>query len=386
MLSVLLLGKMNLKKYLKVALNNPSAIPWQIFYFLRRKFPLDYYFFNGWSFPPDIVTILVTKKCNYNCFGCCSDSPQYTTKFKGKELNKEQIIKFIDSISWFKPGIYFCGGEPTLREDLFELIRYAKKKKLVTAFTTNGSLISGKNLDEILFSGLDFISFSLDGPAKHHDSHRGTPGAYDVLIKNLDALIKRREQLKMSTPNIRITSIINPENKDDALFVLGKAEELGVDEIAFSNFMFYPQSSELKQKEIFFRFNVGGLHLNGLRVKEKTFPFSLDLGGLNGLYQEIKARARIPVTFVPKEMDYEKFFSFRKLSQKSRCLTPWFVASLLPDGNFTTCQEFSFGRIREDSFSSSWNSPKMRKFRIYRKKRPFPACFRCTEGQEIKFD
>ena len=137
---------MNAKKYLSTAWTNPSSVPWKVFNILRRKLPIDFWFLNGWSFPPEMITILVTKRCNFSCPGCSSGSPEYTKNFKGQELETGELKKIIDKVAWFKPGIYFCGGEPTLREDLYELIKYAKNKGLVTAFTTNGSLLSDENI------------------------------------------------------------------------------------------------------------------------------------------------------------------------------------------------------------------------------------------------
>ena len=131
---------------------------------------------------------------------------------------------------------------------------------------------------------------------------------------------------------------------------------------------------------------IGGLHMIGLEVKEDKIPFKVDKIGLKNLYQEIKRAAKIPTYFVPAKIDYNDFFSFKEPSNKSFCLSPWTIATLLPNGLLTSCQEFPLGSIKKSSFMSLWNGEKMRKFRQQRKKEVFPACFRCIEGQEIKFD
>lgn len=376
---------MNFRKLIQTGLKNPSAAPWRVLNLLRRRLPVDYWFLNGWSFPPDIVTILITKKCNFNCAGCSSSSPSYTRTFQGQELSSEEIKRFIDEVAWFKPSIYFNGGETMLRTDLFELIRHAKSKGLVTAFTTNGSLLTEKNIDEILSSGLDFLSTSLDGRPEHHNAWRGFPTAYERLTSGLERLLKKRNELKRSTPHVRIACIINPEDKDDALFVLDKAAELGVDEVAFGNYMFYPEEYVEKQKEVMENFGTGGPHLIGLPVKGRKLPFVVDWDGLRDLYQSMKSRARLPLVFVPPYLNYDDFYSFKDPSERSRCLSPWFIATLLPDGSLTSCQEYVVGNIKEERFADLWNNEKMKKFRRYRKDKVFPACFRCLEGQEISF-
>lgn len=347
---------------------------------------MDYWLFNGLSLPPDIVTILITKRCNYSCSGCSSLSPAYTRRSSFDELTTGQIKKFIDQISWFKPNIYFNGGEPTLRDDLYDLIKYAKKKFLITALTTNGSLLDKKRVNLILDSKLDFLSVSLDGPASHHDLYRGFKGAYERLTEGVSVLIKERNKKGRKTPHVRITCIINPANAQDAVFVLKKAEELRVDEVAFGNLMFYPQVYKNCQEKIIAEFKTGGRHMIGLPIVDKEFPFNLDFRRLKNIYNKIKSEAKIPVFFVPDKIDYEKFFSFKNPSIRSLCLSPWFIATLLPDGNLTSCQDYILGNIKDNSFFPLWNSEKMKEFRRFRKKIPFPACFRCLEGQEITFD
>ena len=122
----------------------------------------------------------------------------------------------------------------------------------------------------------------------------------------------------------------------------------------------------------------------GWPVEENKFPFKVAYEELGLLYSQIKKQARIPVTFVPENINYTKFYSFNDLTSDSRCLSPWNIATLLPDGSLTSCQEYILGNIKENSFMSLWNGHLMKKFRTYRKRQPFPACFRCLEGQEIK--
>ncbi len=377
---------MNVKKYFAAAWSNPLSVPWKVFNVIRRRLLVDCWFLNGWSFPPEMITILITKRCNFSCAGCSSASPEYTKNFKGNELKTDEFKEIIDKVSWFKPGIYFCGGEPTLREDLYELIKYAKSKGLVTAFTTNGSLLSNENIKKILFSGVDFVSASLDGAPKHHNSYRGYEKAYEKLTRGVEELIEQRRCLKLKSPNVRITCIINPEDKKDAFFVLKKAKEMGVDEVAFGNFMFYPSSYKLKQKKFITGSGVGGLGLVGLEVKGNKLPFSLDQDGFDRIYNELKLRSELPLSFVPRKIDLKKFFSFQDPSLGSRCLSPWFVATVLPDGTLSACQEYRLGNLRKASFMALWNGQGMKKFRRLRKKGVFPACFRCIEGQEIRFD
>jgi MoaA/NifB/PqqE/SkfB family radical SAM enzyme len=61
------------------------------------------------------------------------------------------------------PHITFTGGEPTLRDDLVELIEYAEELGQVTGLLTDGVRLADKDyLDQILQSGLDHLMLTLD--------------------------------------------------------------------------------------------------------------------------------------------------------------------------------------------------------------------------------
>ncbi|MBU2577749.1 radical SAM protein, partial [Patescibacteria group bacterium] len=81
------------------------------------------------SLYPELITFIVTNRCNFNCPGCSSNSPLYTRKnSKVKEISLDDIKRVIDEVAGFKPFIYLNGGEPTLRPDLIEIIKYIKSK------------------------------------------------------------------------------------------------------------------------------------------------------------------------------------------------------------------------------------------------------------------
>jgi organic radical activating enzyme len=91
-------------------------------------------------------------------------NPEYApTKRVDRELTTEEWKAILDK-AWQAgiPHVVFTGGEPTLRDDLPELIRYAEHLGQVSGLLTDGRKLSAPNyLNEILQTGLDHIMLNL---------------------------------------------------------------------------------------------------------------------------------------------------------------------------------------------------------------------------------
>lgn len=111
---------------------------------------------------PREVIIEVTHKCNFKCDFCFNRVSFAKKNRSGKELSSAYIKKIIDALKKNNiPIVRFTGGEPMLRKDIFDLIKYAKRKGLQVRMNTNGSLIKDYNQAKEISKYLDYILFSL---------------------------------------------------------------------------------------------------------------------------------------------------------------------------------------------------------------------------------
>ncbi|MHC6180146.1 putative heme d1 biosynthesis radical SAM protein NirJ2 [Clostridium sp. JNZ X4-2] len=131
-----------------------------------------------------IVSWNTTNRCNLKCSHCYRDS--------GKEIIGELTTKeaktLIDQIvkAGFKIMI-FSGGEPLMRDDIFELISYASQAGLRPVLGTNGTLISKKTAERLKESGVAGVGISLDSlDSKKHDIFRGHDGAFRDTINAMN--------------------------------------------------------------------------------------------------------------------------------------------------------------------------------------------------------
>jgi len=102
---------------------------------------------------PDVpweVMIEVEPKCNFNCKFCFNNISFSKESRNIKRFSTAYLKKIINNIAKADIKIVrFTGGEPFLRKDIFELIRYAKNKGLETRLNTNCSLINKKNIKKL---------------------------------------------------------------------------------------------------------------------------------------------------------------------------------------------------------------------------------------------
>lgn len=126
-----------------------------------------------------IVVWNITNRCNLKCIHCYASAGREIY-----ELSTEQCFDIVDKLSEFKiPLILFSGGEPLLREDIFEIAAYAKKKGIKCVLSTNGTLIdrdTKENLDVF-----EYVGVSLDGFSGVNDRFRGVKGAFDLAFRGL---------------------------------------------------------------------------------------------------------------------------------------------------------------------------------------------------------
>lgn len=97
---------------------------------------------------PREIMIEVEPKCNFNCTFCFNkNSFAKNGRGKVKSFNTAYVKKIIGAAAQSGVKIIrFTGGEPMLRKDIWELMNYAKTKRLQIRLNTNGSLINSPQI------------------------------------------------------------------------------------------------------------------------------------------------------------------------------------------------------------------------------------------------
>ena len=181
----------------------------------------------------------LTRACNLKCKHCFSDSGRPELR----ELTTEEIKTAIDRFAEQKVfSINFTGGEPLLRSDLFEILRYASSKKISIDLSTNGFLVTAKMVELLQQTNVFQLQVSLDGIGDSHDNFRGVKGSFR---RALDAI----KLLKKANINVAISTSVNKNN----LAEISKLIDLSVDVGAsvFKTTLFIPMGrGKLNQQKL----------------------------------------------------------------------------------------------------------------------------------------
>jgi len=134
--------------------------------------------------------IYIGYQCNNNCT-FCSEADEYLEHLRVKDF--DEIKKEIARARRKYDFVSFMGREPTLRSDIFDILKLATHLDFrQVGITTNGRLLSYPDFaKEILKTGINQIGISLSGAtAEVHDKLTQVPGSFEQTIQGIRNVVK----------------------------------------------------------------------------------------------------------------------------------------------------------------------------------------------------
>lgn len=289
---------------------------------------------------PDHVMFEFTYRCNSRCIMCT------IWKDKQADMDGETIKRFFKDplIRENLKSIGITGGEPTLRDDLAELIDFALDScpKVENLYmTTNGfsmprvqrtvssliSVIASKKRRIRLW-----INVSLDGLGKTHELVRRVPDAFKKTNDALDYLISLSK--KNSDVRVGVKMTVCSQNYFDVKKIYTFAMEKGIS----ASHMPAIDSGLYFQKDISSETNFG-LKRTHKEIVAKDFESLYNLSGN------------------PYYLMAANVLRGGKRSKLSGCLFPKKSVYVGANGDVSLCflhEDFVYGNITKDSFTSIW--------------------------------
>jgi MoaA/NifB/PqqE/SkfB family radical SAM enzyme len=250
------------------------------------------------------VMHFITFRCNLRCKYC--GIWNYRMKEMGTKQIKKAIKEFADAgtFHWI-----FTGGEPLLRNDIGEIIKYLKDFGIVVTLTTNGVLLK-KRLNEI--KNVSYLVVSLDGPEEINDLVRGE-GVFKQVIEGVKVVREKNIEVVLN-------SVISKANIEKKFYgikkILSIAEELNC-KLNFS--VIY--KDKFNQKNLF----------NKKRI-ESVFPVHKKIIKALDFIKKCKSKKPGLIMFSDPNIEQLKI-----LKSWKECYAGKLFCDLFPDGRVIPC-------------------------------------------------
>ncbi len=275
---------------------------------------------------PYRMDLALTYRCNNDCAHCYNarsrQFPEMSSAAWKQVLDRTWQIGI--------PHVVFTGGEPTLRDDLPELIAHAQSNGQITGLNTNGRRLSDTAyVHELARAGLDHVQITLEShnPAIH-DSMVCAKGAWRQTVAGIKNCLDSPLYVMTNTTMLQ-------ENSPSMRETLNYLAELGVPTVGLNALIYSGRGEKV-----------------GAGLPESELEPLLKLAR-----QLTEAHAQRLIWYTPTE--YCHFDPMQLELGVKGCTAALYNMCVEPDGNVLPCQSYytPLGNLLEDPWDSIWNHP-----------------------------
>ncbi|MBI4844816.1 MAG: radical SAM protein [Nitrospirae bacterium] len=276
----------------------------------------------------------LTERCNLRCRHC------YQSKRGNDEMAlpeiKEALCEIAETINIWKElyGIDFSssfnitGGEPLLRDDIFEILKEVSKPGFEVFLLTNGILADKDTAFRLREAGVKGVQVSIEGTDEIHDSVRGK-GSFSASAKGIGNLLNAGLE-------VTVNATLSELNARHFMEIFRLAACLGVHKLGFSRLVPSGRGRDIAEKMLSAE--------SAAELYKKIF--SIESGSL-----EI-------VTGDPVASQSRKKFEASQIGDipSGGCAAGISGITILPDGTLLPCRRLDvpIGNIRRDSLREVW--------------------------------
>lgn len=202
--------------------------------------------------------------CNLRCPLCPTGMGKPgRSKVKMSFSDYKRILdEFVDYI--YTVNLYNW-GEPLLNPDIYKMIEYANKRKIITELNSNFNLFKESDAEKLIESGLTHLIISLDGVNQQTYEIYRKNGNFNKVINNIKILNQKKKDLNSSLPFISIQFMVTSYNEIEIEQMKILGNELGVDHINYGQINLDDPEKELSwlpKKNELRRYTLEGVRKN----------------------------------------------------------------------------------------------------------------------------
>lgn len=279
------------------------------------------------------VILSLTTRCNLRCLMC--EIPLAPLQ----ELTTAQWKKAIEDAAFIgAQTISLSGGEPLLRDDIFELISFGRSCGMETVLVSNGALICPETAKKLSQAGVNAVHISIEGGEETHDLLRGA-GSFEKTVSGL-------RNLRESKIKTIIAATVSRYNYKDLPEVLKIASSCGCAMVKFQPFSDIFLRDKSKSKDFF----IDKARAQELKnIIKKVLALSNEYGIITNPENYLN---RIPA-----------YLCGESSGSKNACSALWTSCPVNPRGDIYPCwvineEDKKIGSLLEQGLCEIWLSPR----------------------------
>lgn len=178
---------------------------------------------------PIAAHLFITTRCNLSCPMCL-----IPRKSRGPEMDTGEASSLIRELAGIgTSGVCFTGGEPLMREDIFELVGLCGSLRMPAVLVTNGTLLD-ERLEELLRARPTTVNVSIDGsvPETHERSHVGSD-VFSRMLRGVRSLSSALRAGRSPSTSITVSTVVSHHNHTDLDNIIELSRDLGAARIVF---------------------------------------------------------------------------------------------------------------------------------------------------------
>ena len=305
---------------------------------LRRAFRAGAEKVDGW---PAVLYLEATAICNLRCPMCPTIIGLPRDPYRTKIFDLDLLPRVEPALPFVRRAFLSGGGEPFLHPRLFEIVRALKAHGVEVHFNSNATLLTPERARETIASGVDTISFSIDGATPETYGRIRVGGDLDAVVDNIRRLAAEKKARGSLTPHLNMQFTVQRENLHEI-----------------------PQAARLAVS----------LGINHLVIEPLTPVYNFD-DEYRACYE---ARVAPPAEALPLTREAAAIAAAASVQFSSHylfaadhpapphvCAEPWLTLGVRVDGRvFTCCGAIEpMGDLAADDLASIWNGPAYRALR-----------------------
>ena len=273
---------------------------------------------------PYRMDLALTYRCNNQCIHCYNE-----TSRAQNELSTSEWKSVLDRVwSLGIPHAVFTGGEPTLKDNLPELIAYAEHLGLITGLNTNGRRLSQPDyLRQLVEAGLDHVQITLESHAPSiHDAIVASSGAWEQTVEGIRNALSSKLFVMTNTTLLR-------SNSNYLADTLKFLSDLGVPTVGLNGLIYSGRGESVNQE-----------------ISEA------DLTGLLEIAKDHIAHTSQRLIWYTPTM-YCHFNPIESGLGVKGCTAALYNMCVEPDGSVLPCQSYyqPLGNFLSDAWKNIWN-------------------------------